>query len=52
MKEIENSDLPKDLLLEYAPKLDKLLNEAREAYERTGGIPHKVFWEEIEKKDS
>ncbi len=36
------------LLLAHSPKFQALLDKSRRQIEETGGIPHDVFWREVE----
>jgi prevent-host-death family protein len=35
------------LVLAHSPKFQALLEKSRQQIEKTGGIPHDVFWDEV-----
>src|SRR5437879_10566176 len=40
------------LVLAHSPKFQALLDKSRRQIEETGGIPHDVFWREVEAQSS
>src|SRR5436305_2783873 len=38
------------LVLAHSPKFQAILEQSRRQIEETGGIPHDVFWREVEAK--
>src|SRR5438552_18987526 len=45
---VTNEDELERLLLAHSPKFQALLDKSRCQIEETGGIPHDVFWREVE----
>jgi prevent-host-death family protein len=39
------------LVLAHSPKFQAILDKSRRQIEETGGIPHDVFWHEVEKEN-
>jgi prevent-host-death family protein len=49
---VEDEEELERLLLAYSPRLQKMLLAARNQIQSTGGISHREFWNEMEKKVS
>jgi len=47
---VEDEEELERLLLAYSPRLRKILLAARNQIQTTGGIPHREFWKDVEKK--
>ena len=45
---VTDEDELKRLVLAHSPKFQVLLEKSRRQIEETGGIPHDVFWREVE----
>jgi len=45
---VTDEDELERLVLAHSPKFQALLNKSRRQIEETGGIPHDVFWREVE----
>jgi prevent-host-death family protein len=45
---VTDEDELERLVLAHSPKFQALLNKSRRQIEQTGGIPHDVFWRELE----
>ena len=45
---VTDDDELERLLLAHSPKFQALLDKSRRQIEKTGGIPHDVFWREVE----
>jgi len=45
---VADDDELERLVLAYSPKFQALLDKSRRQIEETGGIPHDVFWREVE----
>jgi prevent-host-death family protein len=45
---VTDEDELERLLLAHSPKFQALLDKSRRQIEETGGIPHDVFWREVE----
>lgn len=45
---VTDEDELERLLLAHSPKFQALLEKSRRQIEETGGIPHDVFWREVE----
>ena len=40
------------LLMGHSPKLQAILEAARKRFRASGGIPHELFWKEVEAEDA
>jgi prevent-host-death family protein len=49
---VEDEEELERLLLAYSPRLRKILLAARNQIQSTGGISHREFWKEMQKKVS
>jgi prevent-host-death family protein len=47
---VEDEEELERLLLAYSPRFRKIILAARNQIQSTGGISHREFWKEIEKK--
>ena len=47
---VSDDDELERLVLAHSPKFQALLDKSRRQIEETGGIPHDVFWREVEAK--
>ena len=45
---VTDDDELERLVLAHSPKFQALLDKSRRQIEETGGIPHDVFWSEVE----
>src|SRR5947208_1170605 len=45
---VTDEDELERMLLAHSPKFQALLDRSRRQIEETGGIPHDVFWREVE----
>src|SRR5436853_439397 len=45
---VRDDDELERLVLGHSPKFQALLDKSRRQIEETGGIPHDVFWREVE----
>lgn len=45
---VTDEDELERLILAHSPKFQALLDKSRRQIEETGGIPHDVFWREVE----
>src|SRR2546425_12608623 len=45
---VTDEDELERLVLAHSPKFQALLDKSRRQIEETGGIPHDVFWREVE----
>jgi prevent-host-death family protein len=45
---VTDDDELERLVLAHSPKFQALLDRSRRRIEQTGGIPHDVFWREVE----
>src|SRR3954470_3158499 len=45
---VTDDDELERLVLAHSPKFQALLDKSRRQIEETGGIPHDVFWREVE----
>jgi len=45
---VTDEDELERLVLAHSPKFQPLLDKSRRQIEETGGIPHDVFWREVE----
>src|SRR5712691_5308944 len=45
---VTDEDELERLVLAHSPKFQALLDKSRHQIEETGGIPHDVFWREVE----
>jgi len=45
---VTDEDELERLVLAYSPKFQALLDKSERQIEETGGIPHDVFWREVE----
>jgi prevent-host-death family protein len=45
---VTDEDELERLVLAHSPKLQAILDKSRRQIEETGGIPHEVFWREVE----
>jgi prevent-host-death family protein len=45
---VTDDDELERLILAHSPKFQALLEKSRRQIEETGGIPHDVFWREVE----
>ena len=45
---VTDDDELERLVLAHSPKFQALLERSRHQIEQTGGIPHEVFWREVE----
>ena len=45
---VTDDDELERLLLAHSPKFQALLDKSRRQIEETGGIPHDVFWRQVE----
>src|SRR5437879_12556171 len=45
---VTDDDELERLVLAHSPKFQALLDKSRRQIEQTGGIPHDVFWREVE----
>lgn len=45
---VTDEDELERLVLAHSPKFQALLDKSRRQIEKTGGIPHDVFWREVE----
>src|SRR5438270_4473499 len=45
---VTDEDELERLVLAHSPKFQALLDKSRRQIEETGGIPHEVFWQEVE----
>ena len=45
---VTDPDEMERLALAYSPKFQAMLAKSRRQIERTGGIPHEVFWKNVE----
>src|SRR5881275_413494 len=45
---VTDEDELERLILAHSPKFQALLDKSRHQIEETGGIPHDVFWREVE----
>src|SRR5712691_7516717 len=45
---VTDEDELERLLLAHSPKFQAILDKSRRSIEETGGIPHDVFWREVE----
>jgi prevent-host-death family protein len=48
---VEDEDEVERLALAYSPKFQKILRLARRQIKQRGGIGHKEFWTEVEKRN-
>ena len=48
---VSDDDELERLMLAHSPKFQALLATSRRQIEKTGGIPHEQFWEEVEAED-
>src|SRR5437899_2945485 len=44
---VTDEDELERLILAHSPKFQALLDKSRQQVEKTGGIPHDVFWREV-----
>ncbi len=49
---VTDDDELERLVLAHSPKFQALLDKSRRQIEETGGIPHDVFWNEVEEAES
>src|SRR5262245_9559498 len=49
---VSDDDELERLVLAHSPKFQTLLDKSRRQIEETGGIPHEVFWREVEAENS
>src|SRR5262245_19370393 len=49
---VTDEDELERLVLAHSPKFQALLHKSRRQIEETGGIPHDVFWREVEAENS
>lgn len=49
---ISDDDELERLVLAHSPKFQAILDKSRRQIEETGGIPHDVFWREVEAESS
>ena len=47
---ITDDDELERLVLAHSPKFQRLLDKSRRQIEKTGGIPHEQFWDDVETK--
>jgi prevent-host-death family protein len=47
-----NADDPERLLMGHSPKLQPILEAARQRFREGRGIPHDVFWKEVEAENA
>lgn len=47
---VTDEDELERLILAHSPKFQAMLDKSRRQIEETGGIPHDVFWREVEKE--
>jgi prevent-host-death family protein len=45
---VHDQDELERLILAHSPKFQALLNKSQRQIEETGGIPHDIFWREVE----
>jgi prevent-host-death family protein len=45
---VTDEDELERLVLAHSPKFQEILNKSRRQIEETGGIPHDVFWRQVE----
>src|SRR5947209_20511594 len=45
---VTDEDELKRLILAHSPKFQAILDKSRRQIDETGGIPHDVFWREVE----
>src|SRR5712671_4293768 len=49
---VTDKDELERLVLAHSPKFQALLDKSRRQIEKTGGIPHDVFWREVEAENA
>jgi prevent-host-death family protein len=49
---VTDADELERLVLAHSPKFQALLDKSRRRIEETGGVPHDVFWREVEAETS
>jgi prevent-host-death family protein len=49
---MEGADALESLLMGHSPKLQAILEAARERFRAGAGIPHDIFWKEVEAENA